>query len=689
MIIPIPAFITRVRITGLLMMALLLTPVSESLGQAASVLTPYHVAQIKSVGSVVISPDGSKAAYTLYVQRNPFEENGPAWSELYLLDLETGQKQPFVTGAVNVSSVAWTPDGQGISFLARRVGDSAASLYVISIRGGEARKAVSFKSPILGYDWHPDGQRVVFIAREPENNEQQLPYAPEVYEENLQQRRIWIATAYADEEPRLLNTEGSAYEVHWSPVNNQIAAAIAPTPLIDDYYMYQRVQIIDANTGSVVARVDNPGKLGQIAWSPDGSRLALISGADINDPSAGRLMIVPAAGGTPKDILPGYEGDVEHIAWRDSETLRYTTVRGVETYFEEIRYDGSNRLPLLDPKEQSLLSFSMSRDGQQVIFVADSPEHPTEVYAANERFDAVERLTLSNPWLDDIRLAPQEVVTFEARDGLELEGMLIRPLNEQPGQRYPLILVVHGGPESHYKNGWLTSYSALGQVAAARGFAVFYPNYRGSTGRGVEFSKLSQGEPAGEEFDDLVDAVDHIIEMGLADPEKIGVTGGSYGGYATAWLSTRYSSRFAAGVMFVGISNKISKVGTTDIPNEEYFVHARKRPWENWQFFLERSPVYYAENAETPLLILHGKDDPRVNVGQSHELYRHLKLHGKAPVRLVLYPGEGHGNRNATARFDYMHRALRWMEHYLKGPGGEKPPVDIEFSEPVEIAEIE
>src|SRR5690606_12470890 len=202
----------------------------------------------------------------------------------------------------------------------------------------------------------------------------------------------------------------------------------------------------------------------------------------------------------------------------------------------------------------------------------------------------------------------------------------------------------HGGPESHYKNGWLTGYSSFGQLAAARGFAVFYPNYRGSTGRGVAFSKLSQGDPAGLEFDDLVDAVDHLIEIGLVDRDKVGVTGGSYGGYATAWLSTRYSDRFAAGVMFVGISNKISKVGTTDIPNEEFLVHARKRPWENWQFFLERSPIYYADDSTTPLLILHGEDDPRVDPGQSHELYRHLKLRGQAPVRLVLYPGEGHGN---------------------------------------------
>src|SRR5690606_29320906 len=173
-------------------------------------------------------------------------------------------------------------------------------------------------------------------------------------------------------------------------------------------------------------------------------------------------------------------------------------------------------------------------------------------------------LTDSNPWTDGIRLAPQEVVRFQARDGLELEGILIRPLDEQEGTRYPLILSVHGGPESHEKNGWLTSYSRPGQTAAARGFAVFYPNYRGSTGRGVEFSKLGQADYAGKEFDDLVDSVRHLVEMGLVDAARVGITGGSYGGYASAWAATKLTEHFAASVMFVGISDLISKQGTTD-----------------------------------------------------------------------------------------------------------------------------
>jgi dipeptidyl aminopeptidase/acylaminoacyl peptidase len=174
------------------------------------------------------------------------------------------------------------------------------------------------------------------------------------------------------------------------------------------------------------------------------------------------------------------------------------------------------------------------------------------------------------------------------------------------------------------------------------------------------------------------------VEQGLVDPDKVGITGGSYGGFATAWSATALTEHYAAGVMFVGVSNQLSKFGTTDIPNEMFLVHARAWPWDDWQFYLERSPVYHAEKSKTPLLIMHGDSDPRVHPAQSLEMYRYLKTVGQAPVRLVLYPGEQHGNRKAGARYDYSRRLLRWMDHYLKGPGGEPPPYALDYTELLE-----
>jgi dipeptidyl aminopeptidase/acylaminoacyl peptidase len=327
-----------------------------------------------------------------------------------------------------------------------------------------------------------------------------------------------------------------------------------------------------------------------------------------------------------------------------------------------------------------LMGVSGCQSGTAVAVVGHTSNHPPEVYLF-ETFEWEEprRLTDSNPWLKDMKFAKQEVIKYKAKDGLELEGVLIRPLNEEKGKRYPLVLNVHGGPEAHYSNGWTTNYNALGQVAAAKGMAVFYPNYRGSTGYGVEFSMKGQKEAGGKEFDDLIDGVDHLIKMGLVDEKKVGITGGSYGGYATAWGATYYSHRFAAGVMFVGISDWISCAGTTDIPHEMNLVHHRKWLWDDWDYFKKASPINYLDKHKTPLLIMHGKADPRVNPGQSLELYRHLKVRNQAPVRLVLYPGEGHGNRRAASRLDYNLRALQWMEHYLKGPGGKMPAMELDY----------
>jgi dipeptidyl aminopeptidase/acylaminoacyl peptidase len=353
--------------------------------------------------------------------------------------------------------------------------------------------------------------------------------------------------------------------------------------------------------------------------------------------------------------------------------------RGVTSSLGSVDPAGKQQHTIIPFGEDAFMAMSVADDGNRGALLCHSPEHSLEVFVLSQGDSAPRRLTDSNPWMKDVKLAPQEIVAYKARDGQELEGLLIRPLNEEKGKRYPLVLVVHGGPEAHFQNGWITRYSEPGQMLAANGFAVFYPNYRGSTGRGVEFSMKGQSDYGGKEFDDLIDAVDHLVEMGLVDKDKVGVTGGSYGGFASAWCATKHTDRFAASVMFVGISDMVSKFGTTDIPNEMYLVHARKMPWDDWEFFRQRSPITYAEQARTPILIMHGKDDPRVHPSQSMELYRYLKTLGKVPVRLVFYQGEGHGNRKAAAREDYSMRLVQWMKHYLQGPGGDPPPPDLDY----------
>ena len=675
-----------------LVAAMLLTA-SAALVEAQRLLSPHDVARLRTVGSAVMAPDGSAVAFVRTVPRTPLQgADGAAWTELHVVDLD-GRDQPFVTGEVNVGGVAWTPDGSGISFLARRGSDERRSLYVIPRSGGEARKILGHQTDIAEYAWSPDARRVAFLAVDAKSREQQelerKGFNQIIYEESAQPMRVWVAdvsleaaagTTTAD--ARRLDLPGSASTLRWSPVGARLALALAPTASVDDSYVGKKLYVVDADAGRIAASIDTNGKFGDVVWSPDGTHLAVIAASDPNDPMEGRLMVVPAAGGPPRDLLAGWDdGHVHAVAWRDSETVAFLASQGVGAFLGEVKRTGGAFERRLAPSDLVGIGMTVSRDGMRVAVIADSARHPAELFTAQFGEPRLRRLTDGNPWLSGFAFAPQENVRHRARDGLELDGILIRPLNEQPGRRYPLILVVHGGPEAHYSNGWLTGYSSPGQMAAARGFAVFHPNYRGSTGRGVAFSKLSQADAAGKEFDDLVDGVDHLVAMGLVDGARVGVTGGSYGGYASAWGATRYSDRFAASVMFVGISDNISKFGTSDIPYELNKVHHRKWPWEDWTYFLERSPIYHVDKARTPLLILHGTDDPRVPPGQSMELYRHLKVRTQTPVRLVLYPGEGHGNRRAASRLDYSLRMMQWMEHYLKGPGGAPPPYELSYEE--------
>ncbi|MCY3968956.1 MAG: S9 family peptidase [Acidobacteria bacterium] len=684
----------RWRPVAVAVVALFLPTVSPA--QDTNAIEPHHVATLQSVGTVELSPDGSLAAYLLAVPRRPLDEDsGSSWTELHVLDMsEPGSSRPYVTGEVNVGRPTFRGNGE-ILYTARRGTDKASVLYGIPIGGGESRKLVEHAVGIGSYVLSPDGNRIAFLAREETAKDleklRDQGFNQEIYEEDRSLTRLWIAdvpTLEADRHdeakgPVLVEAvEGSVLSAVWSPTGERLAAVATPTALIDDSYTSKSVVVVDATKDDypVVSSTRAIGKLGQVEFSPNGEQVAAVSAADPNDPAAGRLILFGGAGDF-RDLMPDLEGHVASFAWEDDEHLLYSASVGVWSTFGRVSTSGK-ATTLIEPGGPISLSFSRAREVSGLALVSESPDHPREIY----RYDPADpqtapvRMTNSNPWLDDLALARQETIRHRAPDGLELEGLLIYPLDYDEATRYPLIMIVHGGPESHYSNGWLTSYSNLGQLAAARGFAAFYPNYRGSTGRGVEFSKHGQAAAAGKEFEDLVTAVDHLIEIGLVDRDRVGITGGSYGGYASAWGTTFYSDRFAASIPFVGISNNISKMGTTDIPEEMHLVHHLKRLWEDWEYFEKSSPIYYVQRNRTPTLILHGKEDPRVHPSQSLELYRHLKTLGQAPVRLVLYPGEGHGNRRSAARFDYMLRTLRWMEHYLKGPGGEPPPREIDYA---------
>ncbi|MEM1152061.1 MAG: S9 family peptidase [Pseudomonadota bacterium] len=636
----------------------------------ASPMEIEDLAKIRHAGSAVVSPDGASVAYTVSVPRDltAGDEDGTADTHLWVIR-EGRAPVRFIGGHGAVSGVQFSPDGSALHFRARRDGDEQTSLYAIPLAGGEAEKVFEFETSLGDYAVSPDGETLYFVAREKDGSEDfaSRGFKAYAFEEDRRLASIWrVDLGDAGAEAEILFDGGHVSSLELSGDGSTLLASVAPTNLVDDALMQRDLHVIDADTGEQTARFYLPGKLGGYAISPNGERVALYAGTDISDTSDGVLMVGDIETGNFEQLTETALQHIVDVDWLDDENMLATAHRGVGAALVVYNSKGEEQRTFETPDD--LVTRSVAISGERIVAVADSPTHPRAIF--DVRADGFEKLTEHNAWLEDIDLADQITFIYEARDGRTIEGLLITPEGDAPDKGWPLIVTVHGGPEAHYSNGWLTGYSTAGQFGAGDGFAVFYPNYRGSTGRGVAFAKEHQDDYAGKEFNDLVDGVDALADEGIIDRDRVGITGGSYGGYASMWGATAQTEHFAAAVAFVGISNQVSKFGTSDIPNEMFLVHSLKWPWDggedgHWLELLRRSPIFHAGQSTTPTLILHGEDDTRVHPSQSMELYRSMKVRTDTPVRLVFYPGEGHGNRRAAAQFDYSHRLMRWMNTYL------------------------
>jgi dipeptidyl aminopeptidase/acylaminoacyl peptidase len=704
----------------------------------SEVLTPEALLKVQRVTTAVISPNAESIAYVVDVPRSASDDPGASYNELHLYSRTAKISRPFITGKVRVGAPAWSPDGSTIAFMMRRGEKAQTQVWMIPLAGGEAVQITQAEEGVLGFRWHPSGASIGYLAVAPRNPmEKKLEskgYGFVFYEENVRprnlytinvDRRSYLPTSAPERgtkgetgapvqlpapvpdryntivqdasgaapgkhgpEPAQLTEGINVWSFEFTPDGNYAAIATSPRNLIDENYMFQKISLLALGDRSQSPLFTPPGKLGMYAFSPDGRHLAVAAARERSDHAVSQAYVVEVRAGSaanpaPVNLTPrNFRGHVNWVGWRDDATILYRAGEGVQTTLSSVKPDGTDRQLLLSSEKTGVVfnGFSIARGFKGLAFSGQSPSCPGDLYFWAPGLASTERLTTLAPELSGISLGTQSVVRYKARDGLEIEGLLLSPVGYEKGKAYPLIVVVHGGPESHYSNGWLTSYSEPGQVLAGKGYAVFYPNYRASTGYGVEFAMQGFGDPGGKEFDDVADGIDHLVSTGIADRERVGLGGGSYGGYAAAWFATYYTRYVRAVVMFVGISNLVSKHGTTDIPYEELYVHSGKPLEELWDLGLKRSPVYWAKQSSTATLICGGTDDARVHPSQSIELFRRMKMNNHPAVRLVQYPGEQHGNAKQPGRTDLLYRLLDWYDWYVRDAKplqGPMPPLDI------------
>ncbi|MGF1545424.1 MAG: prolyl oligopeptidase family serine peptidase [Parvularculaceae bacterium] len=641
----------------------------------ADPMTPEDLLDLRYVVEAEMAPGGEAVAYRLASPPNVLkgEKNGPARSEVRIAS-GAGATKLFVPIETNARAIEWR-NATSLAFLA--ASDDKTTLNAIDVTGGAAEEIFAFEESISGYAFAEGGNTLFFSAVEPEDENRKAlkekGFDANIVDEDARFTRLYrVDLAATDAEPQKFDLPGNVSFFAPSADGARIVVALADTPLIGDDIINRTFHIVNGRTERVENKIETEGKIGPAAFSPDGAKIAFLAGADRTDPIAHTLAVADAATGAFEFLTGDDKADEVDFVWTGNDALTVLAHRGVRSETFPLSADGAaGERQVHDAFVVGDIDGAPGAAGLAAI--ASAPTHPNALFVAREG-GGLAKWTNHNADLATRDLGETQVVNWKARDGVDVEGVLVTPTGRKPRKGWPTIVVVHGGPEAHYANGWLTAYSNPGHIGAGEGYAVFYPNYRGSTGRGQAFAKLDHADPPAAEFNDVVDGVKHLSAEGLVDEARVGITGGSYGGYASAWGATALSEHFAAAVIFVALTDLVSFSGTTDIPEEMSVSHFQTYPEGNWRAYLEQSPVYHAAKSKTPALILHGEADPRVHPSQSLELYRYLKRVGGAPVRLVTYPGEGHGNRKAAGQYDYALRLMRWMDFYLKGDGDDLPP---------------
>ena len=626
-------------------------------------MTFDDVIALRTVADPQLSPDGKWVAYT--VSRADLEQNASD-ADIWLASTLGEFPSRLTTSKKNDTSPRWSPDGKRLAFISAR--EEKPQIFVMPVGGGEPERLTEHKGGVRSIAWSPDGRSIAFIAdQEPTPAEEKRIKEKDdavVVDTNYKFNRLWVIDVATKAARMLATGEVVASDPQWSPDGMRIAYATNPTPRADDGSLTD-IWVIPVSGGAARPLVAGAGADQSPRWSPDGTQIAYVTspGSDVRQL---RLAVIPAVGGQPRIVAPEFLYAPQAPSWSpDGRTLYFSApVRTTGQLFAVPAAGGTPRQ--LTSLNGVITASSFARDGRTVAFTASTPEKPADVQVATLGGAALapRQLTDHNPQVRDLLLGTSEVVTWKSSDGMEIEGVLLRPVGYEAGRRYPLVAYIHGGPAGAWTQGFAAGWSNPGQVLAAQGYAVLYPNPRGSSSYGERFLRANIKDWGAGDYRDIQTGIDALVAKGLADSTKLAQAGWSYGGYMTAWTLTQ-TNRFKAVVVGAGLTDMYSMYATNDIPRtlDGYFG---AEPWNDTTEYRKRSAMTYIKNARTPTLILHGMADLRVPIGQAQELYTGLKKNG-VPVQLVMYPREPHGLQEPRHQLDKMRREVEWISRWTAG----------------------
>ncbi len=634
--------------------------------------------EYKALSQVEVSADAAWAAFV--ATHADLDENAQN-SDVWAIELETERSFQLTRGPKRDDSPQWSPSENKLAFISDR--KDRAAIWLISPDGGEAEQVTKFeKLAVESFQWLPDGSGFVFVAADPDTDEQEKDKKDKrdtiVVDEELKYARLY-RFRLGDEEPELL-TEADVHVTRFdlSPDGAAAVFAATQTPKADDRKTAD-LKLLDLGSKAVTDLVRQPGPDTAPRFSPDGQWVAFSSASGVDDPVANSLLYrIRSTGGTPEVLTPRFD---EHagtdLRWAAAGRSIYFTARdGVAGRLMRLTVDAKQVERVSDyDADGEAGPFALSPSGLFAVASFSTPTRPQEIYRVDRNGTAKQLTTVNSAFQG---WAPRtERFDYESADGWKQRALLLRPPEPSDGP-LPLLVIVHGGPAGVHGARFSPARSAWPYFAFLdQGYALFFPNPRGSTGFGEEFRKAVVADWGGGDFRDIMRGVDLLVERGIADPDRMGVMGWSYGGYMTAWTVTQ-TDRFKAASVGAGITNAISMYGTQDIPDFFETHFGGLKPWEDPEKYLRHSAIRFVAQAKTPTLIQHGAQDRRVPVGQAQEFHLALKKVG-VESRLVLYPRQGHGISEPRLHKDAMRRSLNWFNEKVLGIA---PPNDEPVQEP-------
>lgn len=638
--------------------------------QDAKVPTYEQIIELKRPGAVAISPDGAMVAFT--VNDTNWEENAYE-TEIYL---SSGSGAPLQLTRAKKSSTApaWSPDGKWIAFASDRT--DKRQIYLISPKGGEAKAITNVEDGVAAFEWAPDGKRIAFtmtdaLSEERKNRDKKFG-AFDVVDQDWRMTHLHVIDVDPDaSEPakprRLTSGAFTVGSFDWSPDGASIAYDHRIDPNLANSHTAD-ISIVTVSDGAVRKLLSGPAPENGPVWSPDGSQIAFSTNQSqpYRSFANSRIAIVSARGGEPRKVTDTIDEQPGLVDWGPAG-LYVSALEGFSSRLYLVSIDGKvTRVAL--PSDATIGGVSFSRDFSRVAFTIGDAKRFPEVFAGPVGTEA-KKLTDFSAQVSGWKIGNRETIKWKSTDGTDITGVLHKPADFQPGRKYPLLVIVHGGPTAisrPYRVAGAGPYPI--EQWLAKGAIILEPNYRGSAGFGEKFRSLNYRNLGVGDAWDVLSGVDHLVSQGLADPDRMGVMGWSQGGYISAFLATHQRQPFKAISVGAGISNWMTYYVNTDIhPFTRHYLGAT--PWDDPAIYAKTSPMTTIKQAKTPTLIQHGEFDTRVPTPNAYELYQGLQDVG-VPVKLIIYKGFGHGLNKPKAARAAMEHNFDWFNRYV---WGEKP----------------